>query len=140
MEITLKFENLSEVNEVKEWFKKKLADTAWVDSMQVYFQTHRCIITQQYFDHYLCVRLINAYIEEELLGGAAPCELLLSTGGIYTNVYSVLYEIYKTMQLEELDDEKDSAPVNDVKSEEKVEYKTESTFEMPNIKNSKFMI
>lgn len=137
MEITLKIDNLTEVNEIKEWFRNKLNDVNWVYNKETYFNTHRQIIPQDIFSEYLCNTVIDSFIDNKLMIDATVFHLALSD--IYKNVYNVLYEIYKTIDIDETEPDNDTL-IEDFEVEEKVEYKTESTFEMPNIKNNKFMI
>ena len=137
MEITLKIENLTEVNEIKEWFRNKLNDINWVDNKEIYFDTHRQIIPQDIFSEYLCSAVIDSFIDNKLMIDSTVFHLALSD--IYKNVYSVLYEIYKTIDIVETEQDDDTV-IEDLDIEEKVEYKTDSTFTMPNIKNNKFMI
>lgn len=137
MEITLKIDNLTEVNEIKEWFRNKINDVNWVDNKETYFNTHRHIIPQDIFSEYLCNTVIDSFIDKKLMINATVLHLALSD--VYKNVYSVLYEIYKTMDIDETEPDNDTL-IEDCEVEEKVEYKTESTFEMPKIKNNKFMI
>lgn len=137
MEITLKIDNLTEVNEIKEWFRKKLADESWIEDKKSYYNTHKHIISYDIFESYLCSEIINDFIDNQLMIDSAMFRL--ASPDIYINVYNVLYEIYKTIDIDETESD-NKFLIEDFEVEEKVEYKTDSTFEMPNIKNNKFMI
>ena len=63
MEITLKIDNLTEVNEIKEWFREKLTNDSWIEHKRTYYCTHQNIIPQDIFEAYLCSEIIDDFID-----------------------------------------------------------------------------
>ena len=50
MEITLKFDNISEINEAKKWFRNKYNNDEYVKNKKDFYYTNKNIISQKYFD------------------------------------------------------------------------------------------
>ena len=133
MEITLKFDNISDINEAKKWFKNKYNNEAYVKNKKDFYYTNKNIISQKYFDEYLRNEIINDFIGEKLM--IDPNMLLFAVKSLYFNIYNVLYEIYKTMDIVETEIISENMNI-----EENAEQITESTFTMPNMNKIMLMI
>lgn len=77
--------------------------------------------------------IINDFIGEKLM--IDPNMLLFAVKSLYFNIYNVLYEIYKTMDIVETEIISENMNI-----EENAEYITESAFTMPNINKIMLMI
>ena len=126
MKIKLKFDNISEINEAKKWFRNKYNNDEYVKNKKDFYYTNKNIISQKYFDEYLRNEIINDFIGEKLM--IDPNKLLFAVKSLYFNIYNALYEIYKTMDIVETEIISDNMDI-----EENVEHITESAFKMPNI-------
>ena len=133
MEMTLKFDNISEINEAKNWFRNKYNNDEYVKNKKDFYYTNKNIISQKYFDEYLRNEIINDFIGEKLM--IDPNMLLFAVKSLYFNIYNVLYEIYKTMDIIETEIISENMDI-----EENIEHITESTFTMPNINKIMLMI
>ena len=133
MEITLKFDNISEINESKNWFRNKYNNDEYVKNKKDFYYTNKNIISQKYFDEYLRNEIINDFIGEKLM--IDPNMLLFAVKSLYFNIYNVLYEIYKTMDIVETEIISENMNI-----EENAEQITESTFTMPNMNKIMLMI
>ena len=126
MEIILKFDNISEINETKKWFINKYNNNEYVKNKKDFYYANKNIISQKYFDEYLRNEIINDFIGEKLM--IDPNKLLSAVKSLYFNIYNALYEIYKTMDIVETEITSDNMDIK-----ENVEHITESAFKMPNI-------
>lgn len=126
MEITLKFDNISDINEAKKWFKNKYNNDEYVKNKKDFYYTNKNIISQKYFDEYLRNEIINDFIGEKLM--IDPNMLLFAVKSLYFNIYNVLYEIYKTMDIVETEIISENMDI-----EENIEHITKSAFTMQNI-------
>ena len=126
MEITLKFDNISEINEAKKWFRNKYNNDEYVKNKKDFYYTNKNIISQKYFDEYLRNEIINDFIGEKLM--IDTNKLLFAVKSLYFNIYNVLYEIYKTMEIVETEINSENIDI-----EENVEHIKESAFTMQNI-------
>lgn len=133
MEITLKFDTISEINEAKNWFRNKYNNDEYVKNKKDFYYTNKNIISQKYFDEYLRNEIINDFIGEKLM--IDPNMLLFAVKSLYFNIYNVLYEIYKTMDIVETEIISDNMDI-----EENVEHITEPAFTMSNINKIMLMI